>query len=133
MRKLLKLHRVLVTGSRDWALPDVVMRTLDEELINASEKWCRLVVMHGDCRLGADRQADYWAKNTSRVIVERYPARWRPNGVYNPQAGLLRNRIMVERRPDVCLAFIRSGSRGASHCASLAEQAGIPVRRFLAD
>jgi hypothetical protein len=39
---------------------------------------------------------------------------------------------MVNLGADLVLAFIRNGSRGASHTADLAEQAGIETRRFTA-
>lgn len=119
--------RVLVTGSRLWTTPADIYKALDEYL--AADP--NLIVVHGACRTGADAHADAWCRRMS-VAVERHPARWRPHGIYNPQAGLVRNRAMVELGADVCLSFIRDGSRGASHCARLAEEAGIPVRRFTA-
>ncbi|MGH8878010.1 MAG: hypothetical protein ACRD0P_11805, partial [Stackebrandtia sp.] len=45
-------------------------------------------------------------------------------------AGPARNAAMVHTRPALCLAFIRDHSRGASHCADLAERTGIPTRRY---
>lgn len=121
-------YRILVTGSRDWGDRVTVYEALDDI-------WCRLhalrplTVIHGDCPTGADEIANAWAL-ANGVAVIRHPAKWREHGIYNPQAGLARNRLMVEQGAEICLAFIKNGSRGASHCARLAEEAGIPTRRY---
>lgn len=119
-------YRLLVTGSRDWT-GGVILDVLN--LAPAYADGRRLVIVHGGCKTGADAFADLWAR-TMGVKTEVHPANWRPNGVYNPQAGLLRNREMVELGADQCLAFIKNGSRGATHCAGLAEEAGIPTVRW---
>lgn len=128
---MVKDYRVLVTGSRDWTDLLTLDRALGAEQGLAVIDQKRLVVVHGGAR-GADAMADIWAVRNG-VAVERHPARWRLGGVYNPYAGLVRNREMVKAGADVCLAFIRSGSRGASHCAQLAVEAGIRVEYHRAD
>ncbi|MEU1133556.1 SLOG family protein [Streptomyces sp. NPDC005900] len=121
-------YRVLVTGSRDWVAEQVVRRELSRVWREAGGP---VVVVHGACPTGADAQAAQWVADWSTgfngVAEERHPAQWRTNG---KAAGFIRNAHMVNLGADVVLAFIRNGSRGASHTAALAEQAGISVRRF---
>jgi hypothetical protein len=126
-------YRVLVTGSRDWedraAIDDFLTALAAANTFHNRTT----VIVHGACPRGADQMADDWARwhaNRSPLIeVERHRANWEING---KRAGFIRNQFMVNLGADVCLAFIRDGSRGASHTAALAEQAGIPVRRFTA-
>lgn len=117
------MRRILVTGSRNWDQPDVIYRALSDLALDGPA-----LLVHGGAS-GADQIAGRAARQLGWER-EIHPARWRANGIYNPQAGLLRNRHMVELGADLCLAFIKDGSRGATHCAQLAEQYGIPVRRF---
>lgn len=131
-------YRVLVTGSRDWDAPTIVGSALAEAIApiaHAIPQRC-IVVVHGACPTGADRHADDWASwmhHRGRPIdVERHPADWRPNGHLDRAAGFRRNAEMVRLGADVALAFIRNGSRGATHTAGLAEAAGIPTRRWTA-
>lgn len=118
------MTRVLVTGSRDW----VDFNLIRSELEALLEPNNFLTVVHGACPTGADACADLWAGQNA-WINERHPANWQ---VHGKRAGFVRNHQMVELGADVCLAFIRNGSKGATHTADLAEKAGIPVRRFLA-
>ena len=116
--------RVLVTGSRTWPRPEVVWAALDYYHALFGD---RMVVVHGDCRTGVDAMAKAWALSRG-VLHERHPAEW---GRYGRRAGQIRNRYMVAKGADLCLAFIHNGSPGASRCAEFAEQAGIRVHRWV--
>ncbi|MEU5596631.1 DUF2493 domain-containing protein [Streptomyces sp. NPDC020298] len=120
-------YRILVTGSRDWTDQQTVYSALAEAVRELSADR-EVVIVHGACPTGADYMAHEWARGYGAVI-EAHPANWVING---RRAGFIRNARMVNLGADVCLAFIKDGSRGASHTARLAEQAGIPVRRFTA-
>jgi YspA, cpYpsA-related SLOG family len=119
-------YRVLVTGSRTWCASSIVYEALNRI---AADTRMPLVVVHGGAR-GADALASTWVKAKPYdygATEEEHKADWKR---YGRAAGFRRNAEMVALGADLCLAFIRDGSRGATHCADLAEKAGIPVRRF---
>lgn len=113
--------RVLVTGSRDWPFPEVIGEKLSKFL-----NYPGFTIVHGACPTGADKQADEWAI-ANNVSIERYPAKW---DEFGKRAGFLRNKEMVDTRPDFCYAFILNGSKGATNCADLAKAKGIPTKRI---
>ena len=86
------------------------------------------MLVHGDCPRGADRMAREWAAK-NEVKEERHPADWNTLG---KRAGFVRNTEMVNLGANVVYAYIRNNSRGATHTATLARDAGIPVviRRY---
>lgn len=111
--------RVLITGSRDW--DDRV--TIARALFNHAPSGATLV--SGACPTGADRICEeLWANDGP---IERHPADWNQHG---KRAGFIRNAEMVKLGADVCLAFIRNGSKGATMTADLAETAGIRTIRY---
>lgn len=123
-RGMSKPYRILVTGSREWNDEQGLRLALISAWTPHQES---AVIVHGACPRGADAMADEWASNYG-VPVEKHPADWSEG----KSAGFRRNAEMVSLGADVVLAFIRNGSRGATHCADEAEKAGIRVRRFLA-
>jgi hypothetical protein len=120
-------YRILVTGSRIWPDHDVIYDALDAALNDAPKDRDTWLVV-GDCPRGADRIAYQWAV-TAMVPTDVHLADWTTHG---KAAGPIRNTAMVRSGADLCLAFIRDGSRGASHTVTLARRAGIPVRTWTA-
>lgn len=126
-------YRVLVTGSRTWDDMDTIVGALRQ--VRRDIEGRPIVVVHGDCPTGADAIASYLVQRaapTFGLTEEKHPANWRPGGKLDRAAGFRRNAEMVNLGADVCLAFIKDGSRGASHTAALAEAAGIPTKRYTA-
>jgi YspA, cpYpsA-related SLOG family len=118
-----RARRILVTGSRTWDDAGVIAGVLAEHYRPGA------VLVSGACPRGADALAEeYW--QLLGGLVERHPADW---GRFGKRAGFRRNAEMVNTGADMCVAFIRDESRGASHCAGLARAAGIPVRLFTHD
>jgi hypothetical protein len=117
--------RILVTGSRDW--DDIA--TICRELASAADgaRNDSIVLVSGGAK-GADAIAEMYA-GAMDWGIEVYPADWEAHG---RAAGPIRNIQMVDLGADICVAFIKNNSRGASHCSTYAEARGIPVRRFRA-
>lgn len=143
-----KPYRILVTGSRDWTNENLIRHQLTRVWLTVDRPF---TVIHGACPTGADWMASDWVANMLEaemgdVREEEHPAQNHPTEDFGPwpAAGPRRNAHMVRLGADLCLAFIgpctsprchKPGphpSHGASGCADLAEQAGIPVRRFTA-
>lgn len=115
------MMRILITGSRDW----VSRHTVEQAIKSYSDD--STTIVHGACPTGADLFAAEFAES-SGFTVEAIPAQW---GKYGKAAGPHRNRQMVDLGADICLAFIRNGSKGATGTARMAVDAGIEVVEFI--
>jgi hypothetical protein len=98
------------------------------------------IVIEGEAE-GADTEARIWAEKRG-IPVDPYPAAWtdlshpdaiikvRRNGTkYDAKAGYRRNaKMLAKGMPDVVIAF--PGGSGTRQMCSLAEKAGVEVRRY---
>lgn len=135
--------KVLVTGSRTWTDAATIRLALEAVADAAVAANVPMVtVVHGACPNGADEIADQWVRwyrGGTLVLAERHPALWTK---YQKRAGFVRNELMVANGADLCLAFLAPcsdskctepkphDSHGATHCAELADERGIPLRVF---
>lgn len=127
--------RLLVTGSRHhkWSAVDTIALLTAAQDINRMRSqrtplmpWELPLLVHGGAK-GADTGASVVACRMGWLEEVHY-AEWNRLG---RAAGPIRNRTMVNRGADLCLAFpdhIRGkGSYGTWGCVDLAYEAGIPV------
>lgn len=114
--------RILITGSRTWTDYAVIEEVLGEYL-----EYPDVTLVSGHCAEGADALCERFA-DLMGWTAELHAADWEK---YGKKAGYIRNADMVSLGADVCLAFIRNRSRGATMTAGLALQAGIPVRSYV--
>jgi hypothetical protein len=131
-------YRILITGSRTWDDRQFMLDAISDAVQEGNVWGFPVVVVHGGAR-GADTLAGeiarelgfreevhlaQWMKHTDEC-----PA-WHTSGVACRMAGHRRNAEMVALGADVCLAFIKDGSKGATGCAELARLEGIPTVRY---
>lgn len=134
------MKRLLVTGSRDWPREQYdkiafeLGRAVAELALSDADERGRVVIVHGGAA-GVDSVVEHLAKRYA-IPTEVHEPEWRPHGIYNPQAGMVRNSKMVHLGFDMCLAFIHANSRGATDCATKAaawcvdhDEAGLRVFR----
>lgn len=117
--------RLLVSGARIW---DDVW-TVEHQLETAWFYNPELTIVHGAARNGADRIAVLWAVRNN-VIHEPHPANWLQ---YGKAAGHIRNKEMVDSKPDYAMFFIKGESKGTLNCLGHAQKAGIPHAIFRAE
>lgn len=138
------MTRVLVCGSRhltkelDWTRIHDALLAFHVH----SRRGPITCIIHGAAR-GADRLSGEWARNAG-IPVRSFRANWddiyAPGAVikhalgsgkpYNALAGFQRNqRMLVEGKPDVCIAFKRVGARnaGTQDMIDRCHKAGIEV------
>ena len=109
--------KLLICGAREWTdykfLRMIVQTIPDIELI-----------IEGDCR-GADKIAGDVAHEL-RIPCQAIPAQWK---LYPKSAGAIRNRTMLDLKPDLVVAFHDNiaQSKGTLDCLKEAQRRGIPA------
>jgi len=110
--------KILVTGSRDFTDYDLLKTQLDYTL-----SYETVILIHGGQR-GADKLASRWCKENPRVYEIELPAKW---ALLGKPAGMARNRVMAELKPDQVKAFYKTGAAnvGTAGMVGLARVSGV--------
>ncbi len=118
---------VVVTGSRKWVHHHAVWRALAAE--------DPLLVIHGGCATGADRDAELWCRRMN-VDSHAMRAKWEwsegdRGRLLNPEEGPMRNRRMLLEYPlAIVLAFPLPDGKGTQDCMRQARALGRIVKEF---
>jgi len=106
----------VITGSRKWTDREAIRK----ELAFRCKKGDRII--HGAAE-GADAIANQVGEDLELTVIA-VPAQW---DKYGPSAGPRRNRVMLDMKPDVVIAFPLPGSIGTWDCVNEAMRRGITV------
>jgi hypothetical protein len=118
----------LFCGSRDWEDVNEIIHGLNMAWAIAEReffatRYDELTILHGDAP-GADTIAGEQAAKIG-FLVHAEPADWK---TYGNHAGPIRNRKMIDMRPDYVFAFMaRAGSRGTQDVINEANRRRIPI------
>lgn len=119
---------VVVCGSRNWGAYEPIHNRLQALPGEPGD----ITIIHGACsrkepetrrEVSADMLADRAARELG-FTVWPHPADWRRHG---KGAGPMRNRQMLDRCPDLVLAFQRNGSSGTADTIRAARMRGIDM------
>jgi len=141
------MKRLLVTGSRSWTDANLIRVALKSAVLSLGVPASEVTLVHGGAR-GADLTAARCGQRMN-MMTEAYPANWttcsdrcqhglrrnQPGRAYCPDAGYLRNAIMIASIPpgSLTLAFAMSVPSGTSGCAQVARQCDLTVVDWGAD
>jgi hypothetical protein len=121
--------RIVVTGDRHWNAYQVVFDALSEAAVYllatvTVQHPVRIIVIHGGAT-GADAHASI-AAHALDFEVEVHNPNW---DRYGNAAGPMRNEQMMQRQPQLVLAFhdYLPGSKGTAHAVATARAQGITV------
>lgn len=94
--------KIVVSGSRDWSDQSRIEKIFLEikEKRGGEEDGEEIELIHGDCQ-GLDILAGKVAKKLGWK-VSTFPAQW---GAYGKSAGPIRNRQMLDQKPDLVIWF----------------------------
>lgn len=114
-----KPFRLLITGSRTWQDRERIRKALTKVHLKLGKDTPGTLI-HGGTD-GVDKMAaEIWEKLGRQTELHRPD--W---DRYGKRAGLIRNKAMVDSGANLCLAFIRDESKGATMCAQIADKAEI--------
>src|SRR6185295_126387 len=112
--------KILICGDRNWTNKYLIMITLADLPIQSTD-----VIIHGNAR-GADRLGAECALELKLAVVS-ISADWKQ---YGRAAGPIRNKKMLDEKPDLVLAFHNNieSSKGTKNCINEAKRRGITVK-----
>jgi hypothetical protein len=110
--------RTIIAGSRDICDIQLVCEAVEQSGFEIS------VILSGKAR-GIDLDAIEFAK-INGIPWEEYPAKWTIDGVFHPEAGMVRNAEMVAKA-DALIAIWNGRSKGTRGMVEIATKRGLKV------